>query len=360
MDHEQSNADSGDRAGIHVTISSALEDSPSTHHRHSALSSGLDTIPTIPESEEANFQDSSYTQNVEGSLLRDQQHAQPVHSPSLFRKITTKLASPRFSSSSVRHSAAIPLNSLKSIRKSRGPDYENLQDNDEAEAEANVPVDLSSLSGLGFQLTEEVQAPTSQHWLDQDTTYQSPQSATPKPDFQSFLNRRIGDGLVVGAQLRRDPSSAINSRSSRAEQIQRTKTARNAAQNIAKERNIIVAVSEPVDLSFLEGRHVPNRVSRSFDTMINSRGGSVENDPKSYFFPRDSDIPDWRPATMRKIFIIFLSLLAFALAGTQEYLCQESFKRQKEKRGLLSFNEVANVSVGAFFVWKCKCEVRTA
>ena len=57
---------------------------------------------------------------------------------------------------------------------------------------------------------------------------------------------------------------------------------------------------------------------------------------------------------MKTWYIGFLMLLAFTLAGVQEVLYQRSVNRQEQHGGLLNFNNVSDVSVGAFFAWKCK------
>ncbi len=63
-------------------------------------------------------------------------------------------------------------------------------------------------------------------------------------------------------------------------------------------------------------------------------------------------MPNWRPFSMHWAYILFLTLLAFFLAGLQEYLCQTSLRLAKVNKGLLEFTVPDDVSIAAYFTWK--------
>ncbi len=116
---------------------------------------------------------------------------------------------------------------------------------------------------------------------------------------------------------------------------------------------MIVEVEEVVDLSTFEGGQLDNRRSQTFETM-SMRQTVMPQETKSYFFPEDPDIPNWKPWSMRSWYILALMALALGLAGFQEFLCQRSFTKAREKSGILEFNAVADISTWDFFAWKCK------
>ena len=234
------------------------------------------------------------------------------------------------------------------------------------------PVDLSSLAGLGYELHDmsgPSQTSSNQRLEDEDTEYTRPPSGPEKPDFQAFVNKKrsVGDGLkLIGATIKRNPTRVpVRGQSSRdvpVDAISRRKTVRDIGQNLAREKNQIVVVEQAVDLSSLEGnRSMTYRASQTFDNIRMDRASTMPEETQSYFFPEDPDIPNWKPFSMKTWYIGLLMLLAFTLAGVQEVLFQRSAHREREGKGggLLSFNEVSKVSVGAFFAWKCEAHLQT-
>ena len=113
-------------------------------------------------------------------------------------------------------------------------------------------------------------------------------------------------------------------------------------------------VEELNDLSLLEGSRIKHRQSTTFDQMNLSKANSMMPDTLSYFFPADPEVPNWKPVFMRPPFISLLAIVAFGLAAFQEWLCQKSLQKGRERpaTALLAFNDVNDVSVFKFFVWK--------
>jgi len=56
--------------------------------------------------------------------------------------------------------------------------------------------------------------------------------------------------------------------------------------------------------------------------------------------------------SMHWLYISLLIFIALALAALQEFLCQISIKKAKEKGGLLAFKKPQELSVAAYFTWK--------
>jgi len=72
----------------------------------------------------------------------------------------------------------------------------------------------------------------------------------------------------------------------------------------------------------------------------------------------DPDMPSWRPFSMGWPWLSFLVIIALALAGLQEYLCQLSIKKSKDepgehdRGGLVSFRKAGDLTVLQYFTWK--------
>ena len=269
---------------------------------------------------------------------------------SLLRRMTT-LRSP------------ITRTKFRTVRR-KGGQYATLGEGTDGEF---YPVDLSSLAGLGYELHDmpgPSQASGNQDLENEDTEYVRPQSGPEKPDFQSFVikGKSVGDGLKdIGAEIKRNPTKmpvrGQSSRDATTSALSRRKTVRDIGQNLAREKNQIVVLNEAVDLSSLEGtRPIEYRAGQTFDNMRMDRASTIPEETQSYFFPEDPDIPNWKPFSMKTWYIGLLTLLAFTLAAVQEVLFQRSAKRHHENKGggLLSFNSVSDVTVGAFFAWKCE------
>jgi hypothetical protein len=255
---------------------------------------------------------------------------------------------------------------FRTLRRQR--QYETL---DEGEESTPGPVDISSLEGLGYEL--RTMSPVESSKLDEEETeYVSPTAnRQDKPDFRAFVNKRrsvadgIGEGMnQVGAQLRRNatkaPTRGPSARDDTAKAIDRKKTVRNLGQKLASEKGTIVVVNEEaaVDLSQFEGPTISFRSStaslRDVASGRSSTFGSLPStdDSKSYFFPSDPDVPNWKPFPMKTWWIILLIVLAIAIAVVQEGLCQISQHKSDEHPGIIAFNNVKEVPTIQFFAWK--------
>lgn len=325
------------------------------HRRHSSIT---EDMTTINEDLEEDFSD---RRPFARAPIPERRAPISSKSSSILRHISTRL---RAGGSQYR------------TRPGQRRDYANIQEPDGDLA----GVDLSSLAGLGIELRER---PTSTNPAriesEDDTAYKGANSSSHAPSFNDFRRRTLGSGMVIGATLQHDFSklnaSAEPGRSSSIEdKLHRIKTVRKVGRNLAEERGQIVAYKEEMvhesgfdqkegaqetaeelnDLSLLEGSRIKHRQSTTFDQMNLNRASTTMPDTHSYFFPTDPDIPDWKPIFMRPPFLIMLSLIAFGLAGLQEGLCQMSLHkgRQDPATALLAFNNVNEVSVFIFFVWK--------
>ena len=253
----------------------------------------------------------------------------------------------------------------------KGDRYEHLEERDLEREHDPVGVDLSSLTGLGFQLMQGPEITVSQPSQSQQVACHLDQNnkSDHHPVLSSSLGHGLGAGMVVGAQLRLDPAAAIvrakslhqlSSSASAANEVQRAKSIRDLAQDLARRTQQVVAVDDPpisnisggaVDLSLLEGTERRPRMTTSFnDIMPDSR--STAANTQSYFYPDDPNPPNWKPFTMSRPFILLLIIMSLALAAIQEWLCQLSIRREVQKRGILSFDHVTDVPLWSFFCWK--------
>lgn len=308
------------------------------HRRHSSIP---DETLAIDETGEEDFADTRplAKTNINSDVL---EVSHEIQEPSILRRLTTKL---RKEGSRYRS------------RPSQRKDYATVH---ESNAD-DVKVDLSSLEGLGIELKEVTRPDASHHASinEQDTVYRGAGDALQKPSFSEFRKRMsLGSGMVIGAKLERDPSlldQAGNRNRSKVEQdnLRRMKTVRQLGKSLAEERGQIIAYSEGVDLSSLEGPGIRHRQSTTFDDMSLNRASTMP-DTQSYYFPPDPQIPNWKPFSMRPPWIIMLTLIAFGLAGFQEFLCQKSLQYQDRElpTAILAFNQVSDIPTWKFFVWK--------
>ncbi|KAJ9610848.1 hypothetical protein H2200_005625 [Cladophialophora chaetospira] len=318
---------------------SAME--PASHYRrHSRGHSGDERLRSIDENESMREEQFEMVEPPSPLKVRRPSIGQSA-ATSMLRRLTTKIK---------------PMSraAFKSTKRSRGQAYASLEDGDHGPGAA---VDLSSLEGLGWELTD-LSNPEGAPVEDSDTAYVSPATSR-KPDFRSFVDKRtsVGYGMKnIGVQLKRDPTRVVrrgtgDSRSA-AGSVERSKTVKDFGQNLAQEKNMIVEVEELVDLSTFEGGgHLDNRSSQNFERM-STRQSVMPQETKSYFFPEDPDIPNWKPWSMHSWYILALMAIALGLAGFQEFLCQKSFKKAQENSGILEFNAVAEISTWDFFAWK--------
>lgn len=248
---------------------------------------------------------------------------------------------------------------------SKNDQYGHLDTKDDTEYEQDpIGVDLSSLTGLGFQLTKAPEIFVSEVSQSEQFGAESNQSdhSKPLPDRSISLGRGVRDGI----QLRLDPSAAVvrakslrhPSSATAADEIQRAKSIRNLAQDLARRTQQVVAIDDiplpgsAVDLSLLEGTERCRKKAASFDEMTPNGQSSAARNTRSYFYPEDPNPPNWKPFTMRSPFILLLIILSLALAIVQEWLCQLSLKLEAKNDGILSFNRVTDISTWSFFCWK--------
>lgn len=341
----------GDRVGLlssqqppgTSTVTAATQ--PASHYRgrHSRGNSRDDRLRHIDENESAHYGAYDLAEPPTPSKTRRRLSAGPSSASSMLRRLTTKYS-------------PMSRSNFQSSKRSQGRRYATLED-DEAAPVGNV--DLSSLEGMGWEMTDMSNSDTAR-LQDDDTAYAGPSAVRGKPDFRSFVHgRSVGEGMRdIGVQLRRDPTKVVRRstggpRNAESTGIDRVKTVREFGQNLAQEKKMIVEIEEAVDLSSLEGGQPDNRASRAFETM-SMRQSIMPQETKSYFFPKDPDIPNWKPMSVSSVYILFLMAVALALAGIQEYLCERSIHLAHEHSGLLSFNHVAEISTWDFFAWKCK------
>lgn len=344
---------------------------PFGRHR---IYSDADNVALLPTSDIPSIQVTSALDH-DTATMRGRRHSRDFGSIEMeYLETAPDEESPDPSSTGVRTPSPKPsaagslLNRLTTMRSSgrrpwrqrstHGGRYDTLDD----DIVEPVPVDLSSLEGMGYALTSMRNTATAvaSRLEDYDTTYRGSTHSSGRPDFQSFVRKtprtpRLGDGMVIGAQLRRDPSRAAQQGSATGSYagengVQRAQTTRNVGQSLAAERNMMVAVTEQVDISSLEGSNFdPHASVQSLGSMPLANG----EQPQSYFFPKDPDIPDWRPFSMRWPYIFTLAAVSLGLAIFQEWLYRHSQKkRDSPKGGLLAFDRASDVSDLEFFTWK--------
>ncbi|OAP59425.1 hypothetical protein AYL99_06723 [Fonsecaea erecta] len=322
--------------GVSATVG-GMQSGP-YYRRHSRGHSGDEQLKSIDETQIVRDESYDMVEPVTPTKARRFSSGQSA-ATSMLRRLTTKIN-------------PMSRGTFRSTKRSQGREYATLDDGEDGAA---ATVDLSSLEGMGWELTDLSNSDTAR-LHDDDTGYVSVTPKGGKPDFRGFVQKRasVGDGMKkVGVQLRRDPSRIVRRGTSHGDSssIDRSKTVRDLGQDLAQKKNMIVEVEEIVDLSTLDGGHSENRQSRTFEAM-SMRQSVLPHETKSYFFPEDPDIPNWKPSSMRSWYIGSLIALALGLAGFQEYLCQRSFRSVREHSGILAFNAVAEISTWDFFAWK--------
>lgn len=326
-----------------VTTTSAIEPLSYYRGRHSRDNSGDGRLRSIDESESLRDFDSHGLVEPPTPTKARRLSSGPSSASSVLRRLTTKYS-------------PISRSNFRSTKRAQGRQYATLDDGDVGQGAA---VDLSSLEGMGWELTDMSNSDTARLRAE-ETEYVRPNNAGKKPDFRAFVEKRksVGDGMRdITVQLRRDPTRLVRrstggSRNAESTGIDRSKTVK-VFQNLAQEKNAIVQIEEAVDLSSLEGGHTDHCGSQAVETM-SMRQSVMPQETKSYFFPEDPEIPNWKPWSMSSIYILALMALALGLAGFQELLCQRSLRSVRERSGILAFDEVAEISTWDFFAWKCK------
>ena len=127
----------------------------------------------------------------------------------------------------------------------------------------------------------------------------------------------------------------------------RGSSAHHVGQEAAERVGHVVAVEEHpnFDISHFEGPALGPNPSTDIELLAD------KTSKKSYFFPTNSQMPDWRPFPMHLWYVSFLVVIALVLAAVSEYLVQKSIQNGDGK-GLLSFTRAAEVTSLEWFTWK--------
>lgn len=129
-------------------------------------------------------------------------------------------------------------------------------------------------------------------------------------------------------------------------------TVREYGQQLANQKNMIVSVMEAapaVDLSSLEGSE-RRTLSRAVPLIGQRTANGIGE--ASFFYPADPEKPNWRPFSMTPPYLFMLIILSLALAAVQEYLYQRSSSLESQGKGLIQFDDVAEIPTPEFFAWK--------
>ncbi|RMZ71662.1 DUF3433 domain [Pyrenophora seminiperda CCB06] len=259
------------------------------------------------------------------------------------------------------------LNRLASLHgaSSRGGSYSRLGDEESGARRAGmksieeddqaVEYDLSSLSGLhlkGF----EAQSGT----VDRDRSRERVRDmneASHAAEFES-LESQLGAGMtsILHKPFTHTPSGPVPGSFPGHRRILSASDVANAeakkAQVEAEKTGQVVAVATEIPVDISEFTAGPG----DFDSMSSLSSSLTKKDAEtSYFFPEDPQMPAWRPATMSWWWISMLIVIALALAGVQEYLCQVSLRSVEKdpiKGGLRNFQRVGQLPIAEYFAWQ--------
>ncbi|KAI5795331.1 hypothetical protein DFH27DRAFT_484574 [Peziza echinospora] len=81
----------------------------------------------------------------------------------------------------------------------------------------------------------------------------------------------------------------------------------------------------------------------------------MQAEEQSYYFPEDPDMPNWKPVTMRPVYLTILQLLSLSIIGICEYLLQysvEKGKRHNRSPYLTTFTNIDHMPLLNFALWK--------
>ncbi|KAF8460510.1 hypothetical protein BDZ91DRAFT_418810 [Kalaharituber pfeilii] len=140
-----------------------------------------------------------------------------------------------------------------------------------------------------------------------------------------------------------------------------TRTAEAMRNNRGNTEYAYTATGEIVDLSTLHGLggsyddpDDETGTRRNSFALTRSSTGNGQSE-KSYYFPPDPETPNWKPATMRPIYLSILMFLSLCIIGFCEYLYQYSVSKAEQLNGiphLTRFKAVKDMPLGAFALWK--------
>ncbi|KAJ4286498.1 hypothetical protein N0V90_013198 [Kalmusia sp. IMI 367209] len=96
----------------------------------------------------------------------------------------------------------------------------------------------------------------------------------------------------------------------------------------------------------------PEQLLDDPQTVVHASGDILvaQNKSKetSFYFPADSDPPNWRPMVLCMPFLFVLASISLGLAVIQEYI----LRRSRRRNGLMQFESLNDISVPVYFLWR--------
>ncbi|KAF2852310.1 hypothetical protein T440DRAFT_393144, partial [Plenodomus tracheiphilus IPT5] len=273
-------------------------------------------------------------------------------------------ASPGLQSKSGTNRFLSRLASLRGVG-SRGSTYDRLNDEEALSSrqhlrgiqEADEPVgyDISGYEGLPLKSFEP--HTTRSHALNSKEGERDLQEASHAAEYER-LEAQLGAGMT---SILQKPFTHVSVQPSGGESaglrrgLSVSEIAHIQAKDAQKEADTkgdIVAIADiPIDISdSIAGTDFDRRSSvMTAETSLAGKEAQT-----SYFFPRDPDMPAWRPFTMGWPWISMLIIVALVLSGLQEFLCQWSMGNVKKdtKDGILRFGKVGDLTIWLYFAWQ--------
>jgi Protein of unknown function (DUF3433) len=132
---------------------------------------------------------------------------------------------------------------------------------------------------------------------------------------------------------------------------------RDAFQQQVDKQDRIVAIVEPgVDLTGLDGSDFAQRNMTTTSLQNLQSDDSIKKDANneavSFMFPKDPNMPSWRPWSMKWPYIVLLIIIALMLGVIQEVLCQISMRQKAKNSGLIQFFKPTDISTLDYFAWR--------
>ncbi|KAF2111726.1 hypothetical protein BDV96DRAFT_649703 [Lophiotrema nucula] len=253
------------------------------------------------------------------------------------------------------------LTSLRSAR-AKGGDYNKLEDEESRpgggrlreveEVDEPVGYDLSGFDGMPMKKFE----PNKKSAAEANEVERNMNEAGYAAEYER-LEAQLGSGMnafhEVPFAIKPQPETPTRGHSHKRglSNLEMTEVAvRETGLKETEKTGEMVAVADvPFDIS--EGFGASDFDSRSMLTTNHNDDGAKT----SYYFPEDPDMPSWRPFSMGWPWLSFLVVIALALAGLQEFLCQLSMKRAREdpeNGGLIKFKKPGELTITEYFTWK--------
>ncbi len=120
------------------------------------------------------------------------------------------------------------------------------------------------------------------------------------------------------------------------------------------------ALPPNIDLSTLDGSSLRDCHPAAEDQHVSgtehtypgskpySMDGISDSTSKSYYFPEDPNVPDWRPFVMSSVYIFLFVAVSIGLSVGQEQL----YRHSEAQGHLLSFASPKDISTGNYFLWR--------